>query len=264
MWHHGDADTPQFFISRYAANERQEKYIYRAVESIRLIYPDARITVVDDYSPAEYSYAPDGPLTRVVSNPYPRSGEMGTLRAAWSSVDSEDSAVVTMHDGMVLRSPIGLEEDEEMKFLWHFDRYFAMHLPETLRLLSHLAMPTNDLFCVTHGFTTGFNKTWRGCFGMSLIARKRALDRLHQGSRIFGHEFMSAVNTRSSRQGAERVVGLLAHAFAKGAGGGMIPSACGCIFDHPSPWSTHTADMSLGELLAVKYDKPFLKTWSGR
>ena len=98
--------TPHFFVARYAACAEQARLVSRAVESIRMWHPAARVTVVDDGSPAEFAYEPDGPLTDVVPNPYPRSGEVGTLRAAWAALPGPEDVAVAMHDSMVLTAPL--------------------------------------------------------------------------------------------------------------------------------------------------------------
>jgi hypothetical protein len=126
-----------------------------------------------------------------------------------------------MHDGMVLTHRLDrdgpLLRDHDVRFLWHFDRYFAMHLPETLRLLSRLSLPAADHLRLTAAFAGGgFNSAWNGCFGLALAANARGLDRVHRGCGLFGHAFMSAVASREARQAAERVVGLAAHAFSGG------------------------------------------------
>jgi hypothetical protein len=204
----------------------------------------------------------------VVPNPYPRSGEVGTLRVAWTSLRDADDIAVTMHDGMVLVTPLpdpALGDDVDVAFLWHFDRYANMHYSRTLGLMSALAVPDRDLALLSDAFLAGFNDSWRGCFGVALAARKRALDSMQRRSGLFGHAFMSAVKNRESRQAAERVVGLLAHAFARRKQAPkLIPSLCGNIFDHPAPWSTESSGYDLDRVLGSGYPGPFYKSWSGR
>lgn len=261
-------EIPRFFISRYASSTKHAPLSRRAVESIRRIYPSALVTVVDDGSPPELAHVPDGPLTVVVPNPYPRSGEVGTLRVAWTSLRSADDLAITMHDGMVLVAPLPdpvLGDGADIAFLWHFDRYANMHFPRSLGLLSNLAMADRDLAFLADAFLAGFNHSWRGCFGVALAVRKRALDAMHTRSGVFGHAFMSSVRNRESRQAAERVVGLLAHAFSRRTGAPkLIPSLCGNIFDHPAPWSTESSGYDLDRVLSSSYPGPFYKTWSGR
>jgi hypothetical protein len=261
-------DAPRFFISRFASHPRHAPLSRRAVESIRRIYPNALVTVVDDGSPPDLAHVPDGPLTVVVPNPYPKSGEVGTLRVAWTTLRGADQIAVTMHDGMVLVAPLPdpvLGAETDVSFLWHFDRYGNMHFPRTLRLLSSLSMADRDLAALADAFLAGFNASWRGCFGVALAVKKRALDAMHFRCGIFGHSFMSQVRDRESRQAAERVVGLVAHAFARRRGApNLIPSLCGNIFDHPSPWSTESSGHDLDRVLRSTYQGPFYKTWSGR
>lgn len=254
---------PHFFLSRYAANAKDASYIYRAVQSIRRIYPDARITVVDDGSPSEFEYEPDCELTALVQNPHPRSGEVGALMTAWSSLRAHDDVAITMHDSMVLAAPVVMPADSSVAFLWHFDRYAAMHLPHSLRLLSRLGLSDRHMLFLADTFISRFNADWRGCFGVSMAVTKAALDCVNSRCRLFDPAFMSAVCTREDRQAAERIVGLVFHMFAPGIPK-LVPSLCGNIFDHPRPWCTSTASQPLDALLRSGYPAPFVKTWAGR
>jgi hypothetical protein len=282
-------DRYHFFISRYAPEEKHASYVVRAVESIIRIYPGARITVVDDGSPPELAYEPPADQryrVDVVQNPYPRSGELGTLayaRTALSGAKSESSAgagaddgsessagadaeavAVTMHDTMVLIAPLKpLRAPADVRFLWHFDRFQAMHLPTTLKLMSVLPAPGHALHFVVHDYVNGFNRTWRGCFGMALVATKRALDRMHDTHGLFDDRFIRAVDSREARQAAERIVGLVAHLSQENKGA-LLPSLCGCIFDNPDPWKPETGGVPLDTILQTHYQGPFYKTWAGR
>ena len=257
--------TPHFFVARYAACAEQARLVSRAVESIRMWHPAARVTVVDDGSPAEFAYEPDGPLTDVVPNPYPRSGEVGTLRAAWAALPGPEDVAVAMHDSMVLTAPLTSSclAGEDVAFLWHFERFPHMHLPRSLRLLSRLTLPDRDLAALMHAFATGFGRAWTGCFGVALAARKRALDRMQAGCGVFSDRFMSGVGCREDRQAAERLVGLVANTYGARKPGG-VRSVCGNIFDHPDGWSGRHSGSSLAEILALAPPGPVFKTWSGR
>ncbi len=221
--------------------------------------------MVDDGSPEEFAYVPGDPLTDVVPNPYPGSGEVGTLRAAWAALRGPDDAAVTMHDSMVVTAPLSMSclEEEDVAFLWHFDRYQHMHLPRTLRLLSRLTIPEGELAALTAELATGFGRSWTGCFGVALAARKRALDRMQAGCGIFSERFMSGVGCREDRQAAERLVGLVANTYGARKPGG-VRSVCGNIFDHPDGWSGRHSGSSLAEILALAPPGPVFKTWSGR
>lgn len=285
-------DRFHFFISRYAPEKKHASYVVRAVKSIVRIYPGARITVVDDASPPEFAYEPPADLRShvdVVQNPYPRSGELGTLayaRTALSGAESQSEAgaeseseagaeskseagaeemrAVTMHDTMVLIAPIKyLPPAADVCFLWHFDRFHAMHLPTNLKLFSILPAPGNALHFLVYEYVNGFNKNWRGCFGMALVATRRALDRMHETHGLFADQFIRAVDSREARQAAERIVGLVAH-LSREKKAGLLPSLCGCIFDNPDPWKPETGDTPLASILATQYQGPFYKTWAGR
>ena len=280
--------SPRFFVSRYASEARHDRYAYRAVESILRVYPGARVTVVDDGSPPEFAYVPptgDEPgagLVDVATNPYPRSGEMGTLFCARAALESDDDAAVTMHDTMVLLGPLprlgpaaGASDApaDDVRFLWHFDRHHLLHMRQVVRILA--AIPDQGIGGDTmltnfvHHLVSDFNRKWRGCFGVALFATKRALDRMHASHCLFSDEVMRAVDSREMRQAAERVVGLVAHVSRPALEQAeLVPSLCGCIFDHPSPWDSESASWSLDRVLAererVSFAGPVFKSWAGR
>jgi hypothetical protein len=222
------------------------------------------VTVVDDGSSPEFPIVKDE-LTRVVSNPYPRSGEIGALHCAWVSLRRPGARAVIMHDSMVLTAPLSAEAlaGPDVQYLWNFDRYETMHLPATLHLLSRLSVPIPKLEALASNLLNGCGKTWMGCFGCSMLVTKSGLDRLHSEYGVFARAFMSSVQDREHRQAAERVMGLIC-AMSCGA---IPPALCGCIFEHPSPWNMETCAWTLDEVLSGTRDSyrgPFFKSWVGR
>jgi hypothetical protein len=268
--------APHFFVSRYASEERHDRYIYRAVESILAFYPGAMITVVDDASLPEFAYEPPAGVSnvQVVQNPYPRSGEVGTLAYARGALGADDDVAITMHDTMVLVGPVPpLPAGKDICFLWHFDGPDCLidGIPNTLRLISCLPLPPRTMFAMASeldgGASRGCSPTWRGCFGIAFYATKRALDRMQAVAGVFSPDFLSAVNSRTVRMSAERVFGLVAHLSERRQGPHtpvVVPSLCGSIFSHPDSWSLETASLTFEEIARKGYPGPFFKTWASR
>jgi hypothetical protein len=272
--------APHFFVSRYASEERHDRYVYRAVESILAFYPGARVTVVDDGSPPEFAYVPPTgvPNVDVVQNPFPRSGEVGTLAHARKALGADDDAAITLHDTMVLVGPVPpLPAGSDVCFLWHFEGADCLieGFPNTLRLISRLPLPPRMMFAMVSemdaGASRGCSPTWKGCFGVALYAKKKALDRMQTISGVFSDDFLSSVNTRVLRQSAERLFGIVAHLAQPRAapspgtsGAAPVPSLCGSIFQHPDAWSAELATLTFEEIAAKRYMGPFFKTWAGR
>ena len=258
-----------FYISRYASNEEQAGLVFRAVKSIRLIYPTAPITVVDDGSDARFpldNLTENDPNVRQMTNAFKGSGEVGTLRAFLTHGAADEVAVV-MHDSMVMRRPLpadqGLGAKEGVRFLWHFDRYELMHLHASLAVIS-----TMREFNVSNSarllvmLMYGMNKNWTGCFGMAMVVRHSRLAKLQERTGFFGSDVMEKLTNREMRQACERVLSILLHVVNEGSP--PITSLCGSVFDHPEAWGTRLSAAPLGALLAVPYDSVFMKTWMGR
>lgn len=259
--------TPHFFVARYAASADHAGVVCRAIESIRMWHPAARVTVVDDGSPEEFVYSPDGPLTDVVPNPYPRSGEVGTLRVAWATLREPEDVAVTMHDSMVLIAPLPASclSGDDVAFLWNFHLHEHSHVSRSLRLLSRLTVREPDHAVLMKKFATGFGKTWTGCFGVAMAANKKALDRMQAGCGVFSDRFMSGVRCREDRQASERLFGLVACAYGS-RNPGCVGSICGNILIPWTAysWSSKHCGSSLAEILALAPKGPVFKTWFGR
>lgn len=265
----GLMQKPHFFISRYASQKSHERYVYRAIESIRRFNVESNITVVDDGSEYKLDIANlEDSRINVVDNPFPRSGEVGTLYVARNTLVGDEDVAVTMHDSMVLirRFP---NVDSDIKFLWHFNRYNLMHMSNTVRLLIALNVSDLKLAHIVHSLVNGFGTTCTGCFGLAMCITKRALERLHAEYGIFDSSFMDIIKNRDARQAAERVIGIIACELRtkinlENGKPADISSVCGNIFEHPDPWSFELAKLDLDDLLKKDYGAPMLKTWVGR
>lgn len=257
----------RFYISRYAALPQHAKFIYRAIASIHSLYSkeEYTITVVDDNS--RLMFFSDDPNITVVQNPYPKSGEAGTLYVAWKAITDDEDIIITMHDSMVLRKRIDActLNINNFLFLWDFDRYHVMHLHSILRLLGSLDTSHDNLLKLTLMFVNEFNISWKGCFGMCLLLRKGVLSRIQDVFGLFSDGFMKSVNDRDSRQACERIFGLVFSSYAQVyEKNRKANSLCGNIFNHPNPWNTETATSTLSEILSISYNSHVHKTWAGR
>lgn len=279
----------RFFVSRHVSKSSPQHVralAGRCVESVRAVYPTARVTVVEDRVEPGLSFSPPDPRVRVVANPFPGSGEMGTAYIAMKSDTDDTSPAVVMHDSMVLLSPITSDTGPlGVRALWDFRRYLFHHLPEVLRVLATLVAtgdprasynPKLQMACherysrvleltglYTRPITSG--KPWSGCFGMGLLATRRGLESLNNNFGVLEEGLLREIDTREKRQAMERIVGL---AMAVGAGDHLRDPVCGEIFSHPDPWKTESASMSLAEMRAFVslrgYAAPLAKSWVGR
>ena len=283
----------RFFVSRHVSESSPDHVralAGRCVASVRAVYPTARVTVVEDRVAANLSFAPPDARVRVVANPFPGSGEMGTVYTALHSDLNPDrereEASVVMHDSMVLLAPITSDPGPlGVRALWDFRRYHFHHLPEVLAILAKLASrPGSDaqydtrLQMACHArysrvlemvslYTRPIigGAPWSGCFGMGLLATRRGLESLNNVFGILEEPILREIDTREKRQAMERVVGL---AMVAGAGEHLRDPVCGEIFAHPDPWKTESASMSLAEMKAFVaskgYRAPLAKSWVGR
>ena len=279
----------RFFVSRHVTESSPDHVralAARCVESVRAVYPTARVTVVEDRVAPGLSFAPPDARVRVVANPFPGSGEMGTVYIASRSDPDDTSPVIVVHDSMVLLAPITSDTGPlGVRALWDFRRYHFHHMPEVLGVLANLASgPGSDtqydtrLQMACHArysrvlemvalYTRPIigGAPWSGCFGMGLLATRRGLESLNNAFGVLDEAVLREVDTREKRQAMERVVGL---AMVAGAGGHLRDPVCGEIFAHPDPWKPESASMSLAEMKAFVaskgYTAPLGKSWVGR
>lgn len=260
---HSPAPPVSFFVSRKATCEEHSLLAHRAIESIRRIYPGSQITIVDDGSAPDFTGAPGG--IDVVPNPFPGSGEAGTLRVARDSVADPRGIAVVMHDSMVACEHVDWDEalgETGIVYLWSFPAVKWMERTATMRLIDR-SEPLREHMQRSGMYDLG---KWVGCFGAALAARRWALDGLHEGG-VLSDELLSGVCNRGDRMGFERVVALGTQAFVTG---GDPPAAlCGCVNDHPLPFQSlrpHASSLGgvLGFKRATRYKGAFMKTWHGR
>lgn len=267
----------RFYVSRHVSGSSPDHVISlasRCLESIRAVYPDSHVTFVEDRVDPKLSFSTEDARVRVVTNPFPGSGELGTVYTAARSENREtgDVNMIIMHDSMVLLGPVNETPGPfGVRALWDFRRYHFHHMPEVLTLLSAM---------VNSGGPSVFQKryaqvlellslytrppgTWSGCFGIGLLATRQGLERLGETFGVLDEAVLRVVDTREKRQAMERVFGMALSTLKLPA-----PPVCGEIFSHPDPWSTDSARMTLAEFKdfarSKSYWKPLGKTWVGR
>ena len=273
-----------FFISRHVSFDSPlhvRGLALRAIESIRRFYPSSEITVVEDKVHKDLTLEPPDSRVRVVTNPFPGSGEIGTVNVAMNADHDESSSMLIMHDSMILCNHVFHETGSTgVRMLWDFNRYYYHHVSELLFLLSKLAPNSNELAdCKDSSKLLMYNKRynsvvqmlklytnpgqWSGCFGISILATKKGLVGLNQLLGILDDSVVSEITTREHRQAMERIFGLYLAIH-----GSISEPVCGDIFAHPDPWSTESGKMGVEEmhsyLKSRGYDKPIGKSWVGR
>ena len=158
-----------FFVSRHVSESSPDHVVSlasRCLESIREFHPDSRVTFVEDRVDPKMSFSSLDDRVRVVSNPFPGSGELGTIYVA--SKSESDSKMVIMHDSMVVLRPINeMPGPIGVRSLWEFRRYHFHHLPQVLLLLSVMAQSCRESsvhFIELLSLYTRPEGAWTGCF----------------------------------------------------------------------------------------------------
>lgn len=267
----------RFFVSRHVSASSPPHVVAlaaRCVESIRRVYASAQVTVVEDRVPAALSFAPPDARVRVVANAFPGSGELGTAFAASRSDPDDAAPMVLVHDSMVVLAPVPADPGPGgVRALWEFNRYHFHHMPELLAMLAR-AVPARAgaeagafaaryerVLDLLRAYAAGAG-AWTGCFGLAVVATRAGLRALADAFGFLDAALLAAVDTREKRQAMERVVGIAISLR------GAPPPVCGDIFEHPDPWATVSAHMTLAEMRAyaarAAYDRPLAKSWVGR
>ena len=273
----------RFFVSRHVS-KASPPYVHslagRCLESIRRVYPSAHVTIVEDKIDPDLSFGRAGvaeadAALSVVDNPFPGSGELGTLYVAMHSDQLESGELlIAMHDSMVLLSEVTDGPGYPgVRMLWDFWRFHFHHAAETLRLMASLIESAGSKerysrvmrMAAVYGTPVYSGRAWSGCFGMGLLATREGLEALNSDFGILDSGIIRKVHTREHRQAMERITGMAIFLVSRGS---PLPPVCGDIFSHPEPWDTESAKMTLQAIKcfveAKGYRAPLAKSWVGR
>ena len=255
-----------FIISHYAGTDQHNCSLDNCIKSLIMHYGnEIPIFIVDDHSPVPIpEHIKNMSNVRVDSNPFPKSGEVGSMYWYLKHPEVGPHAFI-IHDSMIAMhaiDPIKCLKENQVCLLWYFDRAFGYHIERIIGLLQNIietSKSKSDKHHLIQNFLNNAGKTWVGSFGISALVTHERLSYMQELYNLFG--CISKIVTREDREAFERIFGMISCLSQN-----KVTSICGNIFDHPHMNTGYFSKMTLDELQSQKqnYKAPFLKCWFGR
>lgn len=240
-----------FVILTHCRDEKDYRMFLHSHNSIKLIYPGARVIVIDDHSP----YALNDTKIEIIKSDFPNAaGEILPyyyfLKYRWAD------KMIFLHDSMFLKRRFHHHElNHPVKFHWHFPHQEESPEEEIQYLLSYLKQ-ADELI----DYNLNQKSEWLGCFGVASLI---SLDVLRDLESKYGFisRLVRKINDREERMALERIFAILL--FREGY---LTKEGCsnfGTITEYPYNFRL---TFESGELAWVKeaYPGAIIKTWRGR
>jgi len=237
-----------FVIVRCIRDKLTSRYWYKSYQSIRRLYPQAPIVIIDDNSnPLLLNHKIESQLThcQIIQSEYPGCGEIlgfyYFLKHRWFQ------KAIILHDSVFIRHPSDFQSCGPVRFIWHIETKGFDDIEWETELLTKIGGPYLDVY---------ENKdTWKGCFGVMAVIDHDFLVKIADMFKVIGE-----IKTRRHRSCMERIFAvmcfhhcpeLLSH-----------PSVMGDIHAYPLAWGYQYTQYEREER---KRDFPaFVKVWTGR
>lgn len=189
-------DKVGFIILRCVTNELTNNYWILCYDSIRKIYPDNLIIIIDDNSKKEFITEKELYKTTIINSEYTGRGEL--LPYYYYLKNKLFDTAVILHDSVFINEYIDFTVDK-YKILWHFEHFWDQIEDET----KILKIFNDDKLLEFHQ-----NKDqWKGCFGgMSVITHDYLsfINSKYEISKLLDH-----ILTRYNRMSFERIIACL-------------------------------------------------------
>ena len=185
-----------FIILRHVNSERTNEYWILSYTSIRKLYPENRIIIIDDNSDTRYLKSETLYKTTVIQSEYPGRGEL--LPYYYYLHNKLFDRAVIIHDSVFMNKKIDTDVDG-YRMLWAFG-HDSDNIKDETRLLDVLDNAALKRFYEN-------KRLWRGCFGaMSIITHKYLafINKEYDISKLLG-----VVLNKQNRKSFERVFACL-------------------------------------------------------
>lgn len=236
-----------FIIVRHVNSTLTNQYWIHNYQSIRKLYPQEPILIVDDNSDKKYLSTHHLTLSRctIVQSEYPLAGEI--LGYYYFYKTRLFRQAVVLHDSVFLHYPLP-KVHEPVRFLWSFRPDFEEK--------GHVSTIVSR-FEEKNRLQKMYEKShWKGCFGIQAIIQLSFVDRLVERHDIFT-KILPFVKTRRERQALERVFALLCYQERP-----HIQSVFGSILRYPLQWGTTFEEYKSNRHAFAHL--PAMKVWTGR
>jgi hypothetical protein len=189
-------DKVGFIILRCVTNELTNKYWILCYDSIRKIYPENLIIIIDDNSKIEFITEKELYKTTIINSEY--TGRAELLPYYYYLKNKLFDTAVILHDSVFINQYIDFTV-EKYKILWHFEHFWDQVEDETKIL---------KIFNDNNLLEFHQNKDqWKGCFGgMSVITYDYLsfINSKYEISKLLDH-----ILTRYNRMSFERIIACL-------------------------------------------------------
>jgi len=246
----GNVDNCVFVILRHVREFSENLLWERCYKSIRELYPDNQIVIIDDNSKAEISdLKMDN--TIVIKSEFPGAGEILPyyyfLKFEWAE------KMIFLHDSMFMKRKFYEEEvSSNLKFHWCFKTHASDVDSEIEKFLEYVEY-TEEL--------VNFNNNkdlWYGCFGVTSIIDLNTLKFLENKYSLTN--LVPHIKTRLNRTILERIFAIIV--FYEKLIDKKNCANSNCILNYPRAFED-MEDYYIDELIK-NYPGPILKTWHGR
>jgi hypothetical protein len=227
-----------FIILRHVNNSITNNYWILCYDSIRRLYPENKILIIDDNS--NYRYITNKELynTTIINSEFPKRGEL--LPYYYYLQNKLFDTAVILHDSVFITKYIDFKVDT-YKFLWHFDHGYDQIEDETKMIKIFNDNELLDFYK---------NKIlWKGCFGAMSIINHDYLQYVNNKYNI--SKLLPLILTRYNRCSFERVIACLLQKEQKQS------SLLGDIHKY-CKWGININEINRFTHL------PLIKVWTGR
>ena len=233
-------DAPGFIILRNVCSERTDRYWKLCYESIRRVYRDAPVLIIDDNSDAACMSPHATTNTTVVQSEYPGRGEL--LPYVYYLKYRIADRVVILHDSVFLTRRVPFDRSRPYQHLWSFE---PSHRESGAARLLAACLTGDKLVDLYNG------SRWKGCFGGMSVVSHAFLSRVDAACGI--SSLLGLVKSRPDRMAFERALACMFLSCASSS----PPPVYGDIHAY-CPWGLQLEDA------AAHAHLPAIKVWTSR
>jgi len=248
-----------FIVLKYAVNEQTNEFWKESYTSIRKIYPDIKILIIDDNSPYQDNKPFKTTNCEIVMNEIPGKAELSPYYYLHRKKVAKK--VIIIHDTVFINEQITVEGIDTFRALWDFSHIWDFDT-NNHRLLSNLDNNV-DLIKFYHD-----KEKWKGSFGSMGVITWDFMDKIEKEfsfiKKLIPKFIKTSIYHQQHRQCLERIIGCVC-AYVDG----LQPSLYGDINKYSTKLSVNNARCKLNydEYIKRKDDLkklPILKVWAGR
>lgn len=234
-----------FVILRHVSRPNHNKLWIECYNCIRKFY-DNKIMIVDDNS--DYSLITNIKLanTIIVNSVFKKRGELLPYYYFYK-LKPFDTAVL-LHDSMFIMEKIDFENVDNIRFLWHFDKWHYHNTKLDIRHISSLNYSNRLLKLYRNRIN------WHGCFGAMTVIKHTYLKYIVDKYNLF--YLLKTILSRDDRMSLERIIALIS--FNENVVDKNNCSIFGSIVSFPDRFKLDFKDYK-----QIKNQK-IIKVWTGR